>query len=54
MSQDRVLAWMFGVAFVFMFIMFNFAIHDRDTAMRASIETDGATVTVTCKEPSHE
>lgn len=54
MSADRALTWMLGGAFVVMFIMLNLAIHDRDTARRASIETNGAIVTVTCKEPSHD
>ena len=54
MSADRAMNWMLGGAFVVMFIMFNIAIHDRDTARRAIIEADGATITVTCKEPSRD
>jgi len=54
MNAGAAINCVFGAAFVVMFLMLNLAIHDRDTARRAIIEADGATITVTCKEPSHD
>ena len=53
MNEYRAMNWVLGGALFVMFIMFIIATHDRDTAMRAIIEADGATITVTCKEPTH-
>ncbi len=49
MSTDRAMCWLLGGAFVVMFIMFNLAIHDRNTSRRATVEMNGAQITVTCK-----
>ena len=54
MNAGGAITCVFGGSFVIMFIMLILAIHDRDTTRRAIIEADGATITVTCKEPSHD
>ena len=54
MSEYRVMSWVLGGALAVMFIMFLIAAHDRDTARRAVIEADGATITVTCKDSDND
>ena len=49
MTTDRAMNWVLGIAFVAMFAMHQLAIYDRDTARRATIEMNGALITVTCK-----
>ena len=52
MTPERAMNWMLGVAFVLMFVMNMHTTHQRDTMRRAKVEVDGATITVTCQEPS--
>lgn len=54
MNEYRAMSWVLGGALFVMLLMFLMATHDRDTARRAIIEADGATITVTCKDSDND